>query len=229
MREAVRDLALSSRNPVVVIPDDSDRDYFVGARITTSRVEPTRPGFRLVEFPELTPPLPPRIHDDDGMPMIPDPKAEAQHRAFIQQTKERQRGRPSEPQANNKWEDRISEADADGTPVTFRLDWLEKAPTADDLKRAVTTGIRSSYFWFREDRVLAIGLSDDARLKLIREFHLVHEALSFGALIAAVHKIREGLNPWGRVAPSICRLNWPLSPPKPECASIWIPAAFGSR
>ena len=72
-RDAMRDLAIKSRNPVVALNSERDRDFFAGAGIDARAVIKQAPGYRLEGLEGLTAPLPPRLFDDDGMPMVPCP------------------------------------------------------------------------------------------------------------------------------------------------------------
>lgn len=80
VREALRDAATSARNAFVVVPNDRDHDFFQGADVRTTQVEPASPGYKLVALPDLIRPLQPKLHDDDGMPMVPDEATEGSYR-----------------------------------------------------------------------------------------------------------------------------------------------------
>ncbi len=212
-REALRDTAKRHGDAaVVVVPHDKDREFFDGADVRTSRIEASQPGFRLVVFPDLTPPLPPRTKDVDGMPMVAWPQKEREYRSRIKAAAQGHwRDRELERAPDKQWVDRIREADAEGTPATFRLDWLLETPTEGQVERLAlqlavadipgwpsdqsSRATQRSFECFHGGRLLAIRAPDADRRESVAE-HLVEDALSFAPLVASLRAACEGLNPY---------------------------------
>lgn len=124
VREVLKDAAKSARNAFVVIPDSSrDHDFFEGAGVRTTRVEPAEPGYKLVALPDLIPKLPPKLHDDDGTAMVPDTGIEHRYRARLNADSRDSYGQIRErPSEDDPFVRAIRQADAEGRLVTFRLE-----------------------------------------------------------------------------------------------------------
>ena len=219
-REIIRDLAKKyGPNAIVVVADDSDREFFAGADVRTSLVGAARPGFMLLALPDLTPMLPPRLRDDDGMVMIPSAKAEVFYREKIEQSEgSGSRGRREPGEQDKRWMERIQQADEEGSQVTFRIDWLldfwgnppDSAKLRDLALAMATFALRAgrsssqekeerpAYLWFHDGRVLALCAPDDPRRVAVAEYHSVHDVVSFDPLVAALRRIGEGLNPYAQ-------------------------------
>ncbi len=211
-REAMKSLAQQARNPLVVLQNERDRDFFEGAGLTTSTVIERHPGFSLVAQPDWFPMLPIRLHDDDGTPMLPDTDMEARYRQQIGQSEQRRSFGAFQAQAPTSryepWTSAIERADTEGRPVTFRLDHLleswRTAPKPTLLKEALLAqglpqeGARETptgFLWLAGERVSAIGPSPE-RAK-VEQHHPVLEVATFGTLVEAIRKVTPTLNPNG--------------------------------
>lgn len=227
VREALRDAAKSARNSFVVVPNDRDHDFFEGAGVRTTRVELANPGYKLVALRELIPALPPKLHDDDGMPMVPDEAIERSCRERMS----------VDPRREPHWQPldetdprvrAIREADAEGRLVTFRLEDVQAEhrwqPWPDALKtralydalervhpekakerRKYETWRTNDSFERREEEpwVWANGRSvfvmgpESAAVKAIAQHHELRRVASFEPLVDALAKVMTTLNPDG--------------------------------
>jgi hypothetical protein len=207
-RERLRDLAKRHRNALVVVNDDREKDFYAGAGVRTTRVEPAHSGFRVVAIEDLLPQLPGRLEDDDGMQMLPEPEIENRYRKVMGWGGQK---------SDERWTHRIREADEAGTPVTFRLDWLlvewgGRAPQADEIERAALQkaisilrksarpddDVRLDFICVHAGRALALctGWGDLARSR-VGTHVTVHDLSTFEPLVLALVRICEGLNPYG--------------------------------
>ncbi|MBE7481643.1 MAG: hypothetical protein HS104_16890 [Polyangiaceae bacterium] len=224
VREVLKDAAKSVRNAFVVIPDSSrDHDFFEGAGVRTTRVEPANPGYKLVALPDLIQPLAPKLHDDDGMPMVPDQAIEQSYRESLNPASRDPYGRPRErPSEDDPCVRAIREADAEGRLVTFRLESVQRRygwqPSPEQVKtRALQDAFervfperakeRSSYHshekrqeeqwvWAKGRAVLILG-PETAAVKAIAKHHQLLQVESFEPLVAALAKVTPTLNPDG--------------------------------
>lgn len=210
-RERLRDLARKKRNAVVIVKNGRDHDFFAGAGIKTAHVERAQPGFRIEGMPDLFPALPARSQDVDGMQMLPDAEVEKRYREPHAQWDRSEKGQ--------RWIRRIQEADDEGTPVTFRLDWLvdewggqepdaekihdaiiQRATVSNDAaERGSHDVVRLDYVWLREGRVVALcdrnaGYARDRIANRIA----VHDVTTFDPIVEALQQIVAGLNPRGK-------------------------------
>lgn len=217
-REALRDLARSQHNPIVVVSDDADTAFFEGAGLATSPMSRSRPGCQLLRFPELIPPAPLQLRHADGTPMVPAPNHEARYRTLMaKQASPVHSDQPREYELRTaqQWVERIEEADDLDSPVTFRLDWLGRSPTAEDLTRLVRARVaavmsaRNSdpcrerpaeepprYVWVHGGRIRAICPADDPTRALVEGFHAIHEVGSVDLLVQRLSTVCTGLNPY---------------------------------
>jgi hypothetical protein len=202
---------------VVVLADDRDARYFAGARLPTTLVD--RRGHHLVlsAYPELTPALPARLRDDDGMAMIPMATLEEHYRARLSSAAgaSSMGARPLTDE-DQRWCASIDAADEAGIPVTFRLDSLIERwggpPTAEDLKRLAlnlaTSGTdrsqwrydrpsRTSFIWLHEGKILALGDPADKNRMAVVEHHEVRAVESFETLVRTLEHVGSALNPAG--------------------------------
>ena len=214
-RERLRADAKSSRNAIVVVADDTDRLFYEGAGIRSSRVVKAAGRFQLISAPELTEPLPPETTDAlDGMPMVPEPEWENHYRALMERMASSSRQVEKHEVAHaERWLRRIQEADDSHSLVTFRLDWLEKRPSPSDLRKLVLERVEAAvcgrpmvfraddlmasrpYLWVHEGRVLGLG-PRDAKLRVcVEQWHPVHEVESLPGFVEAARAICAGLNP----------------------------------
>lgn len=224
VREVLKDTAQSTRNAFVVIPDSSrDHDFFKGASVRTTRVEPANPGYKLVALPDLIQPLAPRLHDDDGMPMVPDEEVEQSYREALNPRARDPYGRPRErPSEADPRVRAIRQADAEGRLATFRLEDVEHRhgwfPSPGQIKiRALQDALerafpekareRRSYHshekrqegpwvWPKGRDVLVLGPESDA-VKDIALHHRLHHVESFELIVDALAKVMPTLNPDG--------------------------------
>lgn len=224
VREALRDAAKSARNAYVVIPDSSrDLDFFEGAGVRTTRVEPANPGYKLLALPGLIQPLAPKLHDDDGTPMVPDEAIEQSYRESMNPSARDPYGRPRErPSEDDPRVRAIREADAEGRLVTFRLEDVQRRygwePSPEQIKTRVLQDAfarvfpenakeRQSYHssekrqeepwvWAKGSDVLILGPESDA-VNAIGEHHQLHQVASFKPIVDLLAKVMPTLNPNG--------------------------------
>lgn len=226
VREVLKDAANSARNAFVVIPDSSrDLDFFEGAGVRTTRVEPARPGYRLVALPDLITKLPPKLHDDDGTPMVPDAGIEHRYRERLNDDSRDSYGqirqRPSEDDPCVR---AIRQADAEGRLVTFRLEdvqaehrwqpWpgaIKNRALQDAFARAYPEKAKerraSSYdgsekreeepwVWAKGREVLVLG-PESVAVQAIAKHHTLHRVESFEPIVDTLAKLMPTLNPDG--------------------------------
>ncbi|MCE7890980.1 MAG: hypothetical protein DYH12_15000 [Sorangiineae bacterium PRO1] len=227
VREALRDAAKKERNAIVVVPHDGDHDFFDGAGIKTSRVDATKPGYRLVALPDLLRPVDPKLFDDDGMPMVRDEAIERSYRERMSVDPKREPHRHPLDETDPRVR-AIRQADAEGRLVTFRLEDVQAEhrwrPWPDALKtRALYDALervhpekakeRTKYeswrtnnsFERREEEpwVWANGRSvfvmgpESAAVKAIAQHHELRKVASFEPLVDALAKVMTTLNPDG--------------------------------
>jgi len=132
--------------------------------------------------------------------MVPAPEVEHEVRMCV---------REKRSWHEDKWARRIAEADAEGAPATFRVDWLlgwwrANRPSSETLAQialTIATGGDGSkeldFVWMRGSRVLALCAKNegsDARI-LAADHVEVHDVTSFTPLVNALRRTCEGLNP----------------------------------
>lgn len=226
VREVLKDAAKSARNAFVVIPDSSrDHDFFEGAGVRTTRVEPAKPGYRLVALPDLIPKLPPKLHDDDGTPMVPDAGIEHRYRERLNDDSRDSYGqirqRPSE---DDPFVRAIRQADAEGRLVTFRLEdvqaehrwqpWpgaIKTRALQDALERVHPEKAKEQrtrnhdysekreeepWVWANGRDVLVLG-PESAAVKAIEQHHKLRRVETFELIVDALVKVMPTLNPDG--------------------------------
>lgn len=199
------------------MPNDRDHDFFKGADVHTTQVEPAKPGYRLVALPDLIPQLPPKLHDDDGMPLVPDEATERSYRERMSVDPRRDPHRHPLDE-NDPCVRAIRQADAEGRVVTFRLENVGDWPSPEQLKiRALQDAFervfpekakeRRSYrshekrqeepwVWAKGSDVLVLGPASDA-VNAIAEHHQLHQVESFAPIVNALAKVMPTLNPDG--------------------------------
>ncbi len=206
-REALRDTARKYRNSYVIVDNDRDREFYAGADVRTKHITGDPKGFSIAGIPEISLQRPARTDDDDGMPMFADAKLEAEYR----------RGGKAD---QAKWTERIRQADAEDTPVTFRHDWLLEArgfvpPNAASIENAALalaakaeqlrkhgrmwTEPRADphlqYLWWHRGRVLAfpeMTYGRDAAAPVP-----VHDVTTFRPIVEKLANVFRGMNPCG--------------------------------
>jgi hypothetical protein len=207
--ETLRDLARGKLNPIVVLPGEADRGFFKGAELATTLVEPTETGFRISAMPDLIAPLPPRLKDADGMPMLPDEGLERRYRSRM----ERINGSRAHIEDDElKWFDTIREADEEGRKVTFRADWLLRtSPSEQELRRWVLESVSAKLasarrsnrqpsldgqLWLRGCEFVALRAAGTALTATIAAHHPVHDLVTFEPLVDALAAACARINPY---------------------------------
>lgn len=195
LKDAARDVP----RPIVVLTDDGDEseaEQFTTEGIETSTVYWHRRGYLLEAAPELVPEPPappPRLVDDDGMPMIP---LEDLEREILEGEDSAEKGR-------------VKEIFEQGGIPTFRVDdalrylardldepllWAkeEQLDGADSLFSRWLERAKPIQVWCHDRKLFYIGKEESEALEIIREHHPVTLPPSFGA----AKKRLEGLNPF---------------------------------
>lgn len=220
-RDALRDLAKKSRNAVVVLVNDRDSEFFQGAGVGTSTLEPASFGFNLVRFSALTRPLPAKLRDDDGTLMLPDTETVNHYRntRINRESYVRQHGAHLFPPSEFEQgvEAQLEQAKLSGLEPTFRAPMVFSVwgvvPERDDIVRllldAATTPLRQThpiaplniqrreFLWVQGGAVLSICKPTTTRRDQVAKYHPVHEVTTFDPLVAALSKLIAGLNPLG--------------------------------
>jgi len=210
VREAMRQLAAEVRNPVAALSTKRDLDFFRGAGVNARLVIQDMRGFHLDGMEGLTAPLPPRLHDDDGMPLVPWPELEDSCRAMVED-RDRNRHAPPPSEQDRESIERIRAADAEGREPSFRLERLASPPSGRELAAMVlhavfedqperahrTPRADDSYIWFHRGRIMAIGGRRSLLLEAVRRHHEVADVAAFGPLVDKLKRIAAGMNPCG--------------------------------
>ena len=146
-REDVRDAALKSRSPLIVIGPTSPRDFFEGAMLKVSVVTIHRGRYQLEGRPDLTVLAAARLRDEDGMPMVPLLKLESklrQHAEAERRSQQNQYGRAHDTRLSREETLALSSmnaADAAGREASFRLNVICHKPNAQMLRNYVILAV----------------------------------------------------------------------------------------
>jgi hypothetical protein len=203
--EGIRDLAERYRNTVVVVATDSNRAFFEGARIKTTRVQERNGRPELDGLPGLVPPPEAKLRDDDGMPMLAHAGIE------LEQRDPPHLGHACNAEAlrNSAWQAR-----AEGRPVTYRLDDIltylgfgvrpEPAALGDSILARVAARLGSemekrpepSFLWWTGERLVALWCPQN-ELEAFRGKCEITEVTSVDTLIDFLARVIPSLNPYG--------------------------------
>jgi hypothetical protein len=214
VRDALRKAARAQPGCLVVLTID-DRSFYSAADIETTPVERHPRGFVLTACPDLVPlpePLPPRLHDGDGAPMVPHERFEAAVRVEIETFENPPWGRGGSYRGTLfsgeehllRVRDRLRETDAERLHASFRVEdilpWLAADQGVAGLRPiarltfadAIADELPATYWWAREGRVVADGPGAEVVARMLRPHHEIERSDSIERFRTKLH----GCNPF---------------------------------
>ena len=175
---------------VVVLSDEREEDFFRESGVPCITVDKAK---------ALLPIPPARLHDVDGMPMVPYPELAKRCRELAAQ-------HYKQPAAEDqRFVDHVRALIQDETPVTFRVDWLVERwgsrPAPGKLAKHLIDlalgrgGETPALLWVHENRILSMG--DPRGRELVAAHHPIHALTKIEPLLSGLRRATTGLNPWG--------------------------------